>query len=685
MRKKVYTLLVIIFISIIAFSRVVDLSGYNEVATKVFLLINFAAFSSISFLTYRYSLILKKVEYYYLLVICIILTLIIFTTLIHDPNYLEFVKYYFYKLRYIELVMYFFAFYILKSIYNIKSLHRQTIFLILLIFGLLILTYNYNLNDYILVSLYLLLIFAFYRAKETILKELSILTLEFKLISELFILLYLKYPDSLFLFLGYITYSFSLYILFKFFIERVNFEYKRILKKKDNRINGLIESNEKSIILVEDERIIDLNLRALHLIGAYDIDNIIDENINDYISCFENLHSRKIGKKITTDLKKVNGENKKVELTIKRMNQYDHTDYLLEINDSLSFDDLFYRLNDTIGNIVYIYTKEGYQYVSQSVQDVLGYTPFDFYSDKWFTRQISIDSRFEDLIRSGGDGLNYLGKYKNKDGKIRYLKESIERIEINDSFIYYGIATDVTEFILELNKSLSNNESLYEENLKKDMAMSIVSHEIRSPITAIIGFSENILIHNDKIEKTILNMIKKVYNNSMRLKELIDNLLDINRLNAGKFDVYLEKCNAKKLIDEILLNNEILFQIKKIHCVNMLKDDVEILCDSSMLYQIVNNIITNAIKYNKEGGSIIIDSEIEKNETIISIKDSGIGIAKDNKNRIFSEYERIQGTKEKGTGLGLPLVKKLIELNGGSIWFDSEENVGSTFYLKFKL
>jgi signal transduction histidine kinase len=103
-----------------------------------------------------------------------------------------------------------------------------------------------------------------------------------------------------------------------------------------------------------------------------------------------------------------------------------------------------------------------------------------------------------------------------------------------------------------------------------------------------------------------------------------------------------------------------------------------------MLYQIINNIVSNSIKYNREKGKITISKNELENEVILKIADTGLGIKDENKDRIFKEYERVSGTKRKGTGLGLPLVKKLIELNDGKIWFESELDKGTTFYLMFK-
>jgi len=178
-------------------------------------------------------------------------------------------------------------------------------------------------------------------------------------------------------------------------------------------------------------------------------------------------------------------------------------------------------------------------------------------------------------------------------------------------------------------------------------------------------------------------MIKKAYSNSIRLKELVNNLLDLNKLNAGKLEIYKEANDIKALVDEVLLNNETLLEIKNIKFKSEISEKIDILCDSSMLYQIINNVVSNSIKYNKENGTLNINAVDDGKTIVVNIADTGIGIPDENKERVFLEYERVRGSKEKGTGLGLPLAKKLMELNDSEIWFDSEVDKGTTFHLRF--
>ena len=215
--------------------------------------------------------------------------------------------------------------------------------------------------------------------------------------------------------------------------------------------------------------------------------------------------------------------------------------------------------------------------------------------------------------------------------------------------------------------------------------MSIVSHEIRTPITAIIGFIENIMINKENVDAGLMKMIHKVYSNSIRLKELVNNFLDYNKLNAGKMEVTKENIDLKGLLDEVCTNNEMLMELKGITYENNLKSGVYIHADPGMMYQVANNLISNAIKYNKENGKITVEADYTPEKVILKISDTGAGIKPENVDLVFREYERVKGVKEKGTGLGMPISKRLVEINGGKIWLTSEYGTGTTFYISLNL
>ncbi len=291
------------------------------------------------------------------------------------------------------------------------------------------------------------------------------------------------------------------------------------------------------------------------------------------------------------------------------------------------------------------------------------------------------DKYLELVTKGGKDEI----KIKNSAGKIVYFLVNSSKINIEDKDVVYGIMTDITDYKEKEEILEKKNYDLEERHAKKEMGMSIVSHEIRTPITAIIGFVENILINKDAVDPDLIKMIYKIYGNSIRLKELVNNFLDYNKLNAGKMELLKENIDLFAVVEEVITNNEMLMEIKGIKCENLLKTGIYVYVDATMIYQVINNIVSNAIKYNKENGEIKTEAEINGNIVILKISDTGAGIKPENIDSVFKEYERVKGVKEKGTGLGMPISKRFIELNGGSIWITSEYGKGSCFYISIPI
>jgi len=351
--------------------------------------------------------------------------------------------------------------------------------------------------------------------------------------------------------------------------------------------------------------------------------------------------------------------------------------------------DILYKFNEKIDNLVFIYQENyGYKFINNALENILEFKAKDVYANSEILNQFFIkgnDENYNEIFKLRKEVSNKEIKLKNSNGKEMYILANTSNIKYEDKEFYYFVGADITE---QKNKELelkSKNIELEEENSKKEMGMSIVSHEIRTPITAIIGFVENIIINKHKIPENILKMIEKIYNNGTRLKELINNLLDYNKINAGKMEIFPELVDTKDLLEEIIINNEMLMEIKNITCEKKMEENIKAYVDSSMLYQIINNIISNAIKYTNKGGKIEIENAVIENEIMIKIKDNGIGISDYDKDRIFKAYERVKGIKEKGTGLGLALTQKMIEINKGRITFESEYGKGTCFYLYFPM
>ncbi len=258
------------------------------------------------------------------------------------------------------------------------------------------------------------------------------------------------------------------------------------------------------------------------------------------------------------------------------------------------------------------------------------------------------------------------------------------------------------------------NASLYEEikdtNTKleklerlKSEFTSIVSHELRTPLTAIKN-SLDILLSGKTGEITaamdkFLNLAKR---NVTRLSGIINDLLDLTKVEAGKMDFRFEKGDINSPVEFVKNTFENLAKEKKIELkLDAQKDIAQTYFDSQRIEQVVTNLVSNAVKFTNENGKIILKTEtipLEKvdkskifdmqnpvfyeNYIKVSVSDSGIGIAPEDITKVFDKFQQIENSlnrKNGGTGLGLPIAKQLIEAHKGFIWVESEPNVGTTF------
>ncbi|MFP4498149.1 MAG: ATP-binding protein [Vulcanimicrobiota bacterium] len=214
--------------------------------------------------------------------------------------------------------------------------------------------------------------------------------------------------------------------------------------------------------------------------------------------------------------------------------------------------------------------------------------------------------------------------------------------------------------------------------------VSMVSHELRTPLTSIEGFTELMLSRDYEKSRRdrYLNIILK---DSRRLTRLIDNLLDISKLESGQIEVNLEPVKLEDLIPDILTIFE--GQVEKHEIVYNNKSELPIiLIDRDLFTNVLTNLVSNAIKYSPEGGEIVVCSESDEQFIIVSVKDQGVGLSAESCVKVFEKFYRVDNslTRETGgTGLGLATVKYIIEGFGGKIWVESELGKGSNF--KFTL
>ncbi len=229
-------------------------------------------------------------------------------------------------------------------------------------------------------------------------------------------------------------------------------------------------------------------------------------------------------------------------------------------------------------------------------------------------------------------------------------------------------------------------ERLAEISKMKSDFIDIVSHQMRSPLTSIKwGFeflsSKNAKISRQKKEEYFEN----IKENIARMIELVDDLLIVSKIEQGKFPISSRMISPKKIIEKLISRFKVFADAADIKVFFSCSKDaeIEIFTDPSLLKLVIENLIDNALHYTNGGGKVEISLQVKNKKLLFKIKDSGIGIPASEKRYIFQKFFRAKNALRKvtrGNGLGLYLCKTIIEKLGGKIWFESEENKGTTFY-----
>jgi signal transduction histidine kinase len=231
----------------------------------------------------------------------------------------------------------------------------------------------------------------------------------------------------------------------------------------------------------------------------------------------------------------------------------------------------------------------------------------------------------------------------------------------------------------------------------KSSFLSTVSHELRTPLTSVLGFAKIIrrrleerlfpLIPEDdrkiaQAKTQVLENLGVVVSEGERLTKLIDDVLDLAKIEAGKFTWNMSKVSIADVIERAVAATSSLLEAKKLQLIKDIAPDLpQITGDQDRLIQVVINLISNAVKFT-DSGSITCAARPHGNDLIVSVRDSGIGIAPADQPKVFERFKQVGDTltdKPKGTGLGLPICKEIVEYHGGRIWVESEPGHGSTF------
>jgi signal transduction histidine kinase len=222
-------------------------------------------------------------------------------------------------------------------------------------------------------------------------------------------------------------------------------------------------------------------------------------------------------------------------------------------------------------------------------------------------------------------------------------------------------------------------------NKSKSEFVSVVSHELKLPMTSIKGYSDLMLSGaTGALNENQTNFLNTISNNVNRMATLVSDLADISRIESGKLRLEPREVPVWDVIDEVVtLTRTQVTQKNQTVTVEIPNELPKAWCDRNRLAQILTNLVSNANKYTQEGGAIVIHATCEDDLIQIKVEDNGLGMTPEDQKKLFSKFFRSADDKVReapGTGLGLSITKTLIELQGGKIWFESEYRKGTSFY-----
>jgi two-component system sensor histidine kinase/response regulator len=349
------------------------------------------------------------------------------------------------------------------------------------------------------------------------------------------------------------------------------------------------------------------------------------------------------------------------------------------------FDNQFYYLIQLIRGKAEIY-------YSPAVENVTGYKPEELVKLDMLGREIifekdlpNIKKQIAVFEKGEKDTLEMNYRIVHKNGKVFCVNEKMKlSFQNNQAEKIFGMVSDVSKFKEKERFYNSEIEKLRDKIQSRDNFLSILSHDLRAPFSSILGFTEILL--SDAVlsnaEKTeYLNYINDSSSNQLRL---VNYLLDWSNLQTGRLHLDKHRVQAQGIVFNCISSLTGNAMRKNMEIKVNVPESIFVEVDERLMIQVITNLVSNAIKFSEDGKTIYISVERFNNELVeFVIKDEGVGIPENYHSRIF-RFDKMFSTRgtrgERGTGLGLSLVKEIIERHRGEIWFYSKEKAGSEFH-----
>ncbi len=491
-------------------------------------------------------------------------------------------------------------------------------------------------------------------------------------------------------------------------------------KEREARISSIVNTTVEGITTINEQGLIEsFNPAAEHIFG-YNADEVIGRNISILMpEPYRSEHDHHIQTYLKDGTSKVlgtvleitgirkNGSTFPIELSVSEAdlgNRRIFTGILRDITERKKTEEELQKLHRAVEHssavVIITDTAGAIEYVNPKFTQVTGYERSEISGKTPGVLKSGETSpeTYRDLWNTITSGEEWQGIFHNrkKNGEFYWASASISPLKDASGSIthFVGIQEDITAIKLFEQELQKAKEAAESANQAKSDFLASMSHEIRTPMNAIIGMAELLI-------ETTLNEEQKKYVETSRnagesLLNIINDILDISKIEAGYLDLEATEFNLRELLDKARDIMTIRSREKGIGLVCHVPQEVPVslIGDPGRLRQIILNLIGNAIKFTETGEVVLGSSVIEADATTVliqfSISDTGIGIPEDKVDKIFEKFTQADSSttrKYGGTGLGLAISKRLVELMGGNIWVTSAVGVGSTFYFtaKFQL
>lgn len=307
-----------------------------------------------------------------------------------------------------------------------------------------------------------------------------------------------------------------------------------------------------------------------------------------------------------------------------------------------------------------------------------------------FIHPEDIENYFRQDLRelARGQSVNEIHRIVRKDGDVRYIKLfASPQINLEGRPVRItGVNFDITELKRKEIELLEARNKAEEANRLKSNFLANMSHELRTPLVGILGFSE--ILTGDIYDEDLKAMADAIHTSGKRLLETLNMILDLSRIEANRQEIKLSRINVVNIVNEGVLLYEVPAFNKNLYLKFICPyEEIYSYLDERMLYSIVTNLVSNAVKFTKKGGITVKISKPSEDKFQVEVSDTGIGIPEDRIHIVFEEFRQVSEGMNRsfeGTGLGLTVAKRFTEMLGGTIEVQSTEDKGTKFTVTFK-